>query len=99
MPPAVFKTKWAKFSGKESAAYAEHFNALCRMLGVPTPVECNECVHLRLTTAEAAFRLHRRQRGPRGRRAPAGPAGAARRTGPRLGRAKAPNQGRGMTFH
>jgi hypothetical protein len=25
MTPAAFKTKWAKFSGKESAAYAEHF--------------------------------------------------------------------------
>ena len=41
MTPAAFKTKWAKFSGKESAAYAEHFNDLCRMLGVPTPVEAD----------------------------------------------------------
>jgi len=37
MTPAAFKTKWAKFSGKESAAYQEHFGDLCRMLGVPTP--------------------------------------------------------------
>lgn len=41
MTPAEFKTKWAKFSGKESAAYAEHFNDLCRMLGVPTPIEAD----------------------------------------------------------
>ena len=41
MTPAQFKTKWAKFSGKESAAYQEHFNDLCRMLGVPTPVEAD----------------------------------------------------------
>jgi len=41
MPPVAFKTKWAKFSGKESAAYAEHFNDLCRMLGVPTPIEAD----------------------------------------------------------
>lgn len=37
--PAEFKAKWAKFSGKESAAYQEHFNDLCRMLRVKTPVE------------------------------------------------------------
>jgi hypothetical protein len=41
MTPATFKAKWAKFSGKESAAYAEHFNDLCRMLGVPTPIEAD----------------------------------------------------------
>ncbi|MBA3963957.1 MAG: class I SAM-dependent DNA methyltransferase [Chthoniobacterales bacterium] len=41
MTPAEFKTKWAKFSGKESAAYAEHFNDLCRVLGVPTPIEAD----------------------------------------------------------
>ena len=39
MTPAAFKTNWAKFYGKESAAYADHFNDLCRMLGVPTPIE------------------------------------------------------------
>ena len=41
MTPAEFKTKWAKFSGKESAAYQEHFNDVCRMLGVPTPIEAD----------------------------------------------------------
>ena len=41
MTPATFKTKWAKFSGKESAAYQEHFNDLCRMLDVATPIEAD----------------------------------------------------------
>jgi type II restriction/modification system DNA methylase subunit YeeA len=34
---AEFKKKWGKFSGKESAAYQEHFNDLCVLLGQPTP--------------------------------------------------------------
>ncbi len=41
MTPAQFKSKWAKFSGKESAAYQDHFSDLCRMLGVPTPIEAD----------------------------------------------------------
>ncbi len=41
MTPAAFKAKWAKFTGKESAAYQEHFNDLCRMLDVKTPVEAD----------------------------------------------------------
>ena len=41
MTPAEFKVKWQKFSGKESAAYQEHFNDLCRMLRQPTPVEAD----------------------------------------------------------
>ncbi len=41
MTPAQFKAKWPKFSGKESAAYQEHFNDLCRMLDVPTPIEAD----------------------------------------------------------
>ena len=41
MTPSEFKAKWAKFAGKESAAYQEHFNDLCRMLGLPTPVEAD----------------------------------------------------------
>src|SRR5437016_3168282 len=32
MTPAEFKRKWARFTGKESAAYQEHFNDLCRLL-------------------------------------------------------------------
>ena len=38
MTPAEFKAKWARFSGKESAAYQDHFSDLCRMLRLPTPV-------------------------------------------------------------
>ena len=41
MTPAEFKTKWAKFSGKESAAYQDHFSDLCRMLGVQTPIQAD----------------------------------------------------------
>ena len=41
MTPAEFKLKWAKFSGKESAAYQEHFSDICRMLGVPTPLQAD----------------------------------------------------------
>jgi len=41
MTPAEFKTKWAKVTAKETAAYVEHFNDLCRMLGLPTPLEAD----------------------------------------------------------
>ncbi len=41
MTPAEFKTKWQRFSGKETAAYQEHFNDLCRSLRLPTPVEAD----------------------------------------------------------
>jgi len=37
MTPAEFKRKWARYSGKETAAYQEHFNDLCALLGQPTP--------------------------------------------------------------
>ena len=30
---AEFKKKWARYTGKESSAYQEHFNDLCRLLG------------------------------------------------------------------
>ena len=39
MTPAEFKRKWARFTGKESAAYQEHFGDLCRLLRQPTPAE------------------------------------------------------------
>jgi hypothetical protein len=32
MTPAEFKRKWAKYSGKETSAYQEHFNDLCANL-------------------------------------------------------------------
>ena len=41
MTPAAFKTKWQRFSGKETAAYQEHFNDLCRLLRQPTPAEAD----------------------------------------------------------
>ncbi len=34
-----FKRKWSRYTGKESAAYQEHFNDLCRLLEQPTPAE------------------------------------------------------------
>ncbi len=37
MTPAEFKRKWARYSVKETAAYQEHFNDLCALLGHPTP--------------------------------------------------------------
>src|SRR5436309_6538838 len=37
MTPAEFKRKWARYSGKETAAYQEHFNDLCALLGHPSP--------------------------------------------------------------
>ena len=36
-----FKRKWARHTGKESQAYQEHFNDLCRLLGQPTPNEAD----------------------------------------------------------
>ncbi len=32
MLPAECKRKWSRYKGKESAAYQEHFNGLCRLL-------------------------------------------------------------------
>ena len=41
MTPAEFKTKWAKVSAKESAAYQSHFDDLCRLLKVAPPLEAD----------------------------------------------------------
>jgi len=41
MTAAEFKRKWARFQGKESAAYQSHFDDLCRLLGVPTPLDAD----------------------------------------------------------
>jgi type II restriction/modification system DNA methylase subunit YeeA len=38
MTPSEFKRKWAKYTGKETAAYQEHFNDLCALLGQESPV-------------------------------------------------------------
>src|SRR5437667_3733931 len=37
MTPAEFKRKWARYSGKETSAYQEHFNDLCALLGQSSP--------------------------------------------------------------
>jgi len=37
MTPAEFKRKWARYSGKETSAYQEHFNDLCALIEHPTP--------------------------------------------------------------
>ncbi len=37
MTAAEFKKKWARYAGKESSAYQEHFTDLCRLLDHPTP--------------------------------------------------------------
>ncbi len=39
--PAEFKTKWAKVSAKESAAYQSHFDDLCRLLNLAPPLEAD----------------------------------------------------------
>ena len=38
---AEFKKKWSRYKGKESSAYQEHFNDLCRLLDQPTPAEAD----------------------------------------------------------
>jgi hypothetical protein len=38
---AEFKKKWSRFQGKESSAYQEHFNDLCRLLDQQTPAEAD----------------------------------------------------------
>ncbi|HEY5910074.1 MAG TPA: DNA methyltransferase [Verrucomicrobiae bacterium] len=38
---AELKRKWSRYAGKESAAYQEHFNDLCHLLGHPTPAEAD----------------------------------------------------------
>jgi hypothetical protein len=37
MTAAEFKRKWARYTGKETSAYQEHFTDLCRLLDHPTP--------------------------------------------------------------
>jgi len=63
MTPAEFKRKWARYSGKETAAYQEHFNDLCALLGEPTPAAAdptgNEsfCFQKRVVKDEELFAL------------------------------------------
>ena len=39
MTRAEFKKTWSRYSGKESSAYQEHFNDLCRLLDQETGAE------------------------------------------------------------
>ena len=63
MTAAEFKKKWARYQGKETSAYQEHFNDLCRLLGQPTPAEADPSRHRFLLLPKArrqgrgAFRL------------------------------------------
>jgi len=38
---AEFKRKWARYKGKESSAYQDHFSDLCRLLGQQPPTEAD----------------------------------------------------------
>lgn len=62
MTAAEFKRKWAHFQGKESAAYQSHFDDLCRLLGVPTPLEADPkgeffCFQIRVVKDAELFDL------------------------------------------
>ena len=63
MTPAEFKRKWARYSGKETAAYQEHFNDLCALLGQPTPAAADPtgsesfCFQKRVVKDEELFAL------------------------------------------
>jgi len=61
---AEFKRKWARYQGKETSAYQEHFNDLCRLLGQPTPAEADPsgadffCFQKRVVKDAELFELH-----------------------------------------
>ena len=63
MTPAEFKRKWARYSGKETSAYQEHFNDLCALLGQPTPAAADPtgsesfCFQKRVVKDEELFAL------------------------------------------
>jgi hypothetical protein len=63
MTPAEFKTKWAKVNVKESAAYQSHFDDVCRLLGLKTPLEADPqgesfCFQKRVVKDAELFELH-----------------------------------------
>jgi type II restriction/modification system DNA methylase subunit YeeA len=64
MTAAEFKKKWARYQGKESSAYQEHFSDLCRLLGQPTPAEADPsgsesfCFQKRVVKDAELFDLH-----------------------------------------
>ena len=64
MTAAEFKRKWSRYQGKETSAYQEHFNDLCRLLGQPTPAEADPsgadffCFQKRVVKDAELFDLH-----------------------------------------
>ncbi|MBM3880000.1 MAG: hypothetical protein FJ387_09825 [Verrucomicrobia bacterium] len=70
MTAAEFTRKWAKCRGKESAAYQEHFNDLCRLLGHPAPAEADPtgsdvlCFQKRVVKDAERLALHDRAEEP-----------------------------------
>ena len=64
MTAAEFKRKWARYQGKETSAYQEHFSDLCRLLGQPTPNEADPsgadffCFQKRVVKDAELFELH-----------------------------------------
>ena len=64
MTAAEFKRKWARYQGKETSGYQEHFNDLCRLLGQPTPAEADPsgsdffCFQKRVVKDAELFELH-----------------------------------------
>jgi len=64
MTPAEFKRKWARFTGKETSAYQEHFGDLCRLLQQPTPAEADPsgeesfCFQKRVVKDAELFAFH-----------------------------------------
>jgi len=64
MTAAEFKKKWARYQGKETSAYQEHFSDLCRLLGQPTPNEADPsgtdffCFQKRVVKDAELFEMH-----------------------------------------
>ncbi len=64
MTAAEFKRKWARYQGKETSAYQEHFTDLCRLLDQPTPNEADPsgadffCYQKRVVKDAELFELH-----------------------------------------
>jgi len=68
MTPAEFKRKWARYSGKETSAYQEHFNDLCALLGQPSPAAADPtgsesfCFQKRVVKDAELFAFHESNR-------------------------------------
>ena len=64
MTAAEFKKKWSRYTGKESSAYQEHFNDLCRLLGQSSPAQADPsgsdffCFQKRVVKDLELFELH-----------------------------------------